>query len=81
MINKNKFNNIDNFIDTSKYSSENISHLLGCAEIFGQGKEKAIQDNNQWNENNDLDTNTKKLAASPTNFVTTIITNIRDESK
>ncbi|HGJ5859681.1 MAG TPA: hypothetical protein ACHBX6_08255 [Arsenophonus nasoniae] len=81
MINTNKFNSIDNSIDISKYSSENISHLLGCAEIFGHGKEKAIQDDNQWNENNDRDTNAKKLAASPTNFVTTIITNIRDQSK
>jgi len=81
MINTNKFNDIDNFIDTSKYNGENISHLLGCAEIFGQDKEKAIQDDNQWNENNDLDTNAKKLVASPTNFVTTIITNIRNESK
>ncbi|WGL94387.1 hypothetical protein [Arsenophonus nasoniae] len=81
MINTNKFNSIDNSIDISKYSSENISHLLGCAEIFGHVKEKAIQDDNQWNENNDRDTNAKKLAASPTNFVTTIITNIRDQSK
>lgn len=81
MINTNKFNSIDNSIDTSKYSDENISHLLGCAEIFGQGKEKAIQDDHLWNENSDRETNAKKLAASPTNFVTTIITNIRDQAK
>lgn len=81
MISTNKFNSIDNSIDTSKYSSENISHLLGYAEIFGQGNEKVIEDDNQWNENNGRDENAKKLAASPTNFVTTIITNIRDQSK
>lgn len=81
MINTNKFNNVDNFIDTSKYNGENISHLLVRVEIFGQDKEKAIQDDNRWNKNNDLDTNAKQLTVLLTNFATTIITNIRNESK
>ncbi|HGJ5877480.1 MAG TPA: hypothetical protein ACHBX0_15285 [Arsenophonus sp.] len=59
MTDINKFNSIDNFIDTAKYNGEKISKLLGCAETFGSGKEKVFQDDKEWNENSDQDIKAK----------------------